>query len=926
MALPRPDGTYLIVPGTTADTCTNTTNTYLFDPNQMQFKLNGASGLFTTNGTGPGAFAFQRTDGMYVIFKGGGTSGTCVIPVVTSNIQIYNPINNRMITVAGGIVVPTPASSTTLKPYGGFAMPMANGTWAVAVGLGSNVKYNLYDEKSGVIAAAEGLPNGGLVGVFYQATAATGPTAFATTSPSTGAPSATTYNGFGPGAIGFQRPDGKFLVIAGSASTTASSTVTSKFDAGWVSTGLYKTEQIQVPNLDANSVLNWKITPSYTGVTAEVRTASSQLGLQDAPARSIAGPGQKINPNSGDTWLQVTFNFKRDFPSYTGVYSDVWYNGATPIATQRAVTTPLLTEISVTQDIDFINLKADGQSMLRISSNGNLYAADGATLNTSGADLAERYTSQVPLENGTVVSIDPTNNHGVMPTTYQYQPDALGVVSTDPGFVAGAYTKNSYPIALIGRVPVKVSTENGLIRQGDKLTPASIPGYAMRATLAGHVIGSALESFDPMATSTGACPDGGVQSAARICGSIMMFVNLNDYLGASVDDSLAAYNSRSIADAIAIAVPSTDASTTATTTNDGTISLELGSTTPAAIVNETKQSKILSFLQTLKTNRAETSAYRSELFADRITAVSEIIAPSLFTKSLTTETIDGLTVLTSKKIVADEVSAKAFNIYLDASTTPSVSLTADGLIVAKIGTASTSIDILSDANFFGRPYFTRDTAGSALIKAGKKTVDIVFDREYIDTPIVSATIALESASSTDEDAQAIFDQDIRFLVNKKNVHGFTIILNKPAPTNMSFSWIALAVKNAALFTSKDDAPIVPVVPVQIPAVVVPPTETSTTSTSTDSLTGISQSLVSSTTTQPVASSTSQSTPASIEATSTTTPVVTPTPTATSTETVVVPVATSTSQTVVETPVIPTETPPSTESQPTNATSAETPQP
>ena len=38
------------------------------------------------------------------------------------------------------------------------------------------------------------------------------------------------------------------------------------------------------------------------------------------------------------------------------------------------------------------------------------------------------------------------------------------------------------PLALAGRVPVKVSAENGPIRRGDLLTTAATPGHAMKAT------------------------------------------------------------------------------------------------------------------------------------------------------------------------------------------------------------------------------------------------------------------------------------------------------------------------------------------------------------------------------------------------------------------------------------------------------------
>ncbi|HVU06832.1 MAG TPA: hypothetical protein VHE10_03555, partial [Candidatus Paceibacterota bacterium] len=834
MALSRPDGTYLLIPGTTNETCTPTTATNLFDPNQMQFRAN--PNITVVTGTGPGATAIQRGDGMWLIIKGGATASTCAF-ISTTN--IYNPITNRM------IVGPTLAATLPtggLKPEGTFAIPMTqDGSWLVMIGSASTTKSQIYVEKAGVEqGVTEDLPTGGAQGIFYPTTG-NGPSAIATSTLLTTPGGFGQYLGVGPGAIAFQRPDGKFLLIDGSASTTASSTVTHEVDTGWVSSGLYKTEQMLISDLDSSSVLSWKISPSYAGVSAEVKTAATQTDLQDAPTRSIDKPGEKINPGIGEKWIQVTFNFKRDFPSYTGVYQDVWYNGSTPVSTQRTVTQPVLSEIAVTKDIDFLNLQADGATMLRITSNGNIYSADGATINTSGADLAERYTSQVPLENGTVVAIDPQNNHGVMPTTYQYQPDALGVVSTDPGFVAGAYTKDSYPIALIGRVPVKVSTENGIIRTGDKLTPSSVPGYAMKATLAGHVIGHALESFDPSKAQD--CPAGGT-AANRQCGTIMMFVNLVDYLGASIDDAIA-LNGVVPGNSIAIADGE------ATDTED----MAADATTTSARSSASRSQQILAYLDGLKMSRADQAAARSELFADKISAVSEIISPTITTHLMHADSIEGLATLAVDSIKADTVkardieadafTARGLNIFktsliaavagidassTDASTTlgyastttlsvmldelgngffaggvSAQSLTAEGLSVATIGSASTTVDILSDATFFGRPYFTTDTGGSAVIKSGAREVAVVFDREYIEMPIVSATIALEAASSSQDLGDAIFDQDIRYIVARKSATGFTIRLNKPAPGDIGFSWIALAVKNAKLFTSRDES-------------------------------------------------------------------------------------------------------------------------
>ena len=55
--------------------------------------------------------------------------------------------------------------------------------------------------------------------------------------------------------------------------------------------------------------------------------------------------------------------------------------------------------------------------------------------------------------------------------------------------------RNFAPVALAGRVPVKVDTQFGDIRAGDSLAPSPIAGVAMKATAAGPVIGTALEGF-----------------------------------------------------------------------------------------------------------------------------------------------------------------------------------------------------------------------------------------------------------------------------------------------------------------------------------------------------------------------------------------------------------------------------------------------
>jgi hypothetical protein len=72
----------------------------------------------------------------------------------------------------------------------------------------------------------------------------------------------------------------------------------------------------------------------------------------------------------------------------------------------------------------------------------------------------------------------------------------LGIVSTRPAFIAGRPATSTYPIALSGRVPTKVSGLNGAIKAGDPLAPTSIPGVVAKAIHTGPIVGLALEDYD----------------------------------------------------------------------------------------------------------------------------------------------------------------------------------------------------------------------------------------------------------------------------------------------------------------------------------------------------------------------------------------------------------------------------------------------
>lgn len=78
--------------------------------------------------------------------------------------------------------------------------------------------------------------------------------------------------------------------------------------------------------------------------------------------------------------------------------------------------------------------------------------------------------------------------------------NAIGVISTKPGVLLGDITgfnlETSFkPVALVGRVPVKVSMENGPIIAGDYIALSSVPGVGAKAVHSQMTVGMALESF-----------------------------------------------------------------------------------------------------------------------------------------------------------------------------------------------------------------------------------------------------------------------------------------------------------------------------------------------------------------------------------------------------------------------------------------------
>jgi hypothetical protein len=148
---------------------------------------------------------------------------------------------------------------------------------------------------------------------------------------------------------------------------------------------------------------------------------------------------------------------------------------------------------------DLIRAYLGGSDLkFKVTAAGNV-TADG-TFTGGGADVAEFVDTFDALEPGDVIEIDPARAGQFRRAASASSSAVAGVITTRPGLLMNATESHETLIdgpalALSGRVPVKVSAENGAIAPGDLLVSSSTPGHAMKASAApaaGTVVGKAL--------------------------------------------------------------------------------------------------------------------------------------------------------------------------------------------------------------------------------------------------------------------------------------------------------------------------------------------------------------------------------------------------------------------------------------------------
>jgi hypothetical protein len=280
---------------------------------------------------------------------------------------------------------------------------------------------------------------------------------------------------------------------------------------------------------------------AYTGTPAPANGAIIQgsVGIGTATPNAllnINGP-EYSSPDGYNSlrfdsaWGPISYGFTANTANQWGTTLWSWQPNASNIGGNLAFATGYGTTVSPNSNIRMLidrlgnvgigtsspgaTLEVNGNVKLTSGTSSSITFADGTSQTTAfnpancGADYAESVDvtgDRTKYEPGDVLVLDPADPGKFLKSNQPYSTMVSGIYSTKPGFVGRLHPRNpitdaaEVPMAMVGRVPTKVSAENGPIKVGDLLVTSSTMGYAMKGTdrsqMLGSVVGKAMGSLD----------------------------------------------------------------------------------------------------------------------------------------------------------------------------------------------------------------------------------------------------------------------------------------------------------------------------------------------------------------------------------------------------------------------------------------------
>lgn len=244
-------------------------------------------------------------------------------------------------------------------------------------------------------------------------------------------------------------------------------------------------------DIDCNGLINVSSSLTVDG--------NSTLGNQTTDTTTISGSatvGNGLTVNGAVTTLNqgltvsgaAQFNNAFTMGDTLSVANTFTANGNTTLGNANTDTVSFNARVNTSLTPTTDNAYDLGASSRRWATvHGVTFSGTATTANY--ADLAELYLSDYAYEAGTVVRVG--GEFEVTATDGDHNHSVLGVVSAFPAYLMNNQLENGLPIALKGRVPVKVG---GTVKKGDRLVGAP-EGHGVVDNESPHGFAVALEDF-----------------------------------------------------------------------------------------------------------------------------------------------------------------------------------------------------------------------------------------------------------------------------------------------------------------------------------------------------------------------------------------------------------------------------------------------
>jgi hypothetical protein len=414
--------------------------------------------------------------------------------------------------------------------------------------------------------------------------------------------------------------------------------------------------------------------------------------------------------------------------------------------------------------------------------NGN----NAVSYDTDGADYAEFFqTVDTDLIGGEVVCVDVARENSVKRCLNERDSNIMGIISDYPAFLGNGTDEemddpNYTIVGMLGQVPAFASNENGEIRPGDSLTSASIPGYVMRADSGDSTVGVALEGLE-----------GDI-------GTIQVMISRRNksFTVAEIEEKVTARIAEmEIEDEVQIMISSA--------VNNLNLDQEIYDVirpmitiaeSNIALVTDALGNDISTIDGRVIQNTFALEDLQTQLNQFALASTTEMLENRIVNLEDTSQTIQGqitdleATASTTLALIQSLLDGGDNN---DLPVVDNPDLDIQTLAVQQAATFYGTITVIGEAGFEskvvfnqdievkGKIYASADQAGTAIIAANSTSTEVVFEGEYEVVPKVTATAR----------------QPIALGISDQTSAGFHVFILEPQGQDLTFDWIALAVKS-----------------------------------------------------------------------------------------------------------------------------------